>query len=415
MENSKNSVNSALVVSSYLISVTFTMVFIYGLLFYNRSMSGQSTASWSIIFSSFLFPGALTNIFVGVLSDTYSKRSLMIKAETLAAIATVIFLFLFSFGFNGTLSISLYAATLSVLFSFFEVPLDASMVNVAGAGANKLVSIIWLSRAVAWFIGPILGRILSSAPLTLFYLNIASFVISSILQYLTSYSENLSTKSDFSVAKALANTGNDLKELAKYMKTNRIIGFLLTLNLIIAIVYMPVFSAVIPDLARELSISETNLSYIESASWLGTAIAAAIVSASTISSFLLKNLFNTLKIQSTIFFVWLLPLFTNMSSEAIALFYISLVALDGAINTFQTLGALTYFQVQIPEDIRGKLLGTMRTVMKITAPFGIFIYGVALEYLPWYTMMIVTAVVMIGTSFILGNSNTFKDFKKSIN
>ena len=414
MENNRSNMNSVLVVASYLISVTFTMVFIYGLLFYNRSMSGQSTASWSIIFSSFLLAGALTNIFVGVLSDTYSKRRLMIRSELLAAIATTIFMFLFLFGFNGTISISIYAATLSIIFSFFEVPLDASMVNIAGEGANKLVSIIWMSRAVSWFIGPILGRILSTNPLMLFYLNIASFFISGTLQYITNYSETISKNADFSIAKALANTGSDLKELGNYMKSNRIIGFLLTLNLIIAVVYMPIFSAVIPDLAKELSLSETSLSYIESSSWLGTAIAAAIVTASSISSFLLKNLFNTLKIQSTIFLVWLLPLFINMSSEATALFYISLVALDGAINTMQTLGALTYFQVKIPEDIRGKLLGTMRTVMKITAPFGIFVYGMALEYLPWYTMMIFTSIIMIGTSFILGNSKTFREFKSSI-
>tara|TARA_B100001094_G_C17411544_1_gene430459 strand:- start:112 stop:432 length:321 start_codon:yes stop_codon:yes gene_type:complete len=103
-----------------------------------------------------------------------------------------------------------------------------------------------------------------------------------------------------------------------------------------------------------------------------------------------------------------------MTAYQMSIFYIALVVIDGAVNTLQSLGALTYFQVKIPEEIRGKLLGTMRTVMKITAPLGLFIYGIALEYLPWYSMLLVTTLVMISISFIMERTKTFKDFMEDM-
>jgi DHA3 family macrolide efflux protein-like MFS transporter len=406
--------NIALIVSAYLISVTCTQIFIYGLMFYNRALSSQSTASWAMIFASFLFPGALTNIFVGVLSDMSSKQKLMIRSEFISGVFTLLFLYTFSLGFDSLIYLCSYAAILSITFSFFEVPLDASMVNIAGDKANSLVSVIWLARALAYCTGPILGRVLSANPSMLFYLNAASFLISILLQSFMTLDEKINKKVKLSVGVFLKSVGSELTVLKKYMKENRIVGFLLLLNLVIALVYMPVFSAVIPDLAKQLSLEEKYLSYLESSSWIGVALAAVFVSATNVSSFLLKNLFNTLKLQSVMFFLWLFPLFFNFRNTEITVILLVLVILDGVINTSQTLGALTYFQVQIPENVRGKLLGTMRTVMKITAPIGIFVYGLALKYVPWYAMLLFTAVVMFAISTIMGMSKTFQDFKKKM-
>ncbi|HCB64143.1 MAG TPA: hypothetical protein DEP20_02080 [Fusobacteria bacterium] len=412
MKNRSAITNSILATMSYLISVTFTMTFIYGLIFYNRATSGQSTAAWSIIMASFILPGALANIFVGVLSDIYSKKRLMMWSEIIGGVATLLFLYLFSMGFEGTASISFYAAAFSMIFAFYEVPLDASMVNIGKEKANKLVSIIWLSRAVCYLIAPVLGKILSPYPNLLFYLNASSFLISGLLHWLSRYEEKINSST--SLSKAITSVGTELKSLTDYIKSKQIIGFLLILNLAIALVYMPVFNSIIPDIGKELSLSDTTLSFIESSSWLGVSLAAIVVTLTNMSGFLLRNLFNTLKLQSLFFFVWFAPLFVEMTAYQMSIFYIALVVIDGAVNTLQSLGALTYFQVKIPEEIRGKLLGTMRTVMKITAPLGLFIYGIALEYLPWYSMLLVTTLVMISISFIMERTKTFKDFMEDM-
>lgn len=402
--------NSFLITISYLVSVSMSQTFIYGLLFYNRETIGQSTAAWAIIYSCSLFPGALVNSFVGVFADIYSKKNMMLKSEAISAVFLAIFTYMFINGLNSLSFLCLYVGFISVFFAFFEIPLDASVVNIAGSNSDTLVSIIWMSRAISSLIGPILGKALSSTPIYLFYLNTASFVISVFLQYLMSFNENLDeSRASASLKELTSYALEDIKNLFSYIDKNKVIGFLLALNLVIAIFYVPVFGSIAPDFCQELSLGEDSLAYIESASWFGVIVGSIVIVISNMSTLFLKNLFNLLQLQSIFLGLWLFPLFINAKSYTATIF-ILLAIIDGAILTLQNLGALTYFQTKLPENMRGKVLGAMRTVMKVTAPLGILIYGVILEYLSWYTMMIFSVIVMLSASLILGKNKIFQDF-----
>lgn len=411
----KKILNMVLITAAYLISTTFSLAFLYGLLFYNRIQTNSDPASWAILFSCFLFPGAIINIPVGAMSDTYSKRKLMLISELFGGLLVLIFSFLFSNGYSTTIYLGIYLSFLSLTFAFFEVPLDASLINICDEElAKKLVSIIWMSRAIANSTGPLIGHYMSSSysmMKLLFIINAISFIISALLQYRISFNEAEVSKKDRSVLKTVS---LQIKTLSSYIKENRIIGFLFTLNLIIAAFYLPLFGAIAPAMSSSLNLGDVTLAYIESFNWIGVVISALVVTIFSSGSFYLKNLFNFITIQGIFLLAWLFPLLGIVSTSKMALVFILLSTIDGIINTFQSLGALTFFQINIPENVRGSLLGTMRTVMKISAPIGIAMYGFALKFVDWHITMLATSLIVLFLGIFLRRVKIYSEFIKKI-
>lgn len=411
----KKILNMILITAAYFVSTTFSLAFLYGLLFYNRIQTNSSPTTWAILFSCFLFPGALINIPVGAISDTYSKRKLMLISEIIGGFLVLTFSFMFSNGYNTTLYLGIYLSFLSLTFAFFEVPLDASLINVSDPElAKKLVSIIWMSRAIANSTGPIIGHYMSSSYSMikmLFIINAISFFISAVLQYGISFNEAAISNKSKNVIKTVT---IQIKTLSLYIKENKIIGFLFTLNLIIAAFYLPLFGAIAPAMSSSLNLGDITLAYIESFNWIGVVISALIVTIFSSGSFYLKNLFNFITLQGIFLLAWLFPLFGVISVPKMAMIFILLSVADGIINTFQSLGALTFFQINIPENVRGSLLGTMRTVMKISAPLGIALYGFALKFVDWHITMIVTALIVLFSGIFLRKVKIYRDFIKTI-
>lgn len=412
MEERRKLLNTWCISLAYVISTTFGIAFMYGMLFYNREMSGGDATQWAILQSAFLFPGAIVNIFVGALSDMFSKKKFMMVSEFASGFAILVLLALFQQGYTSLLYLSLFAAAMSMLYAFFEVPLDASMVNMTDSvWAERLVSIIWLTRAVSYFAGPIIGEIMvrNNSMSLLFYLNAGSFFVSVLLQYIMRYEEqSLHIRdSNVSIRKEIF---TQLKELLEYIKENRIIGFLFSLNLVLAIFYVPIFQAITPAIASALDMSNAQLSYVEAASWVGVSLAAIIVAITKMNTFFLKNLFNALKVQGVFLCLWLIPAFMYFSPSILTIGFVSLSIIDGLLNTFQSLGALSYFQIKLPERMRGRVLGTMRTAMKISAPIGIMIYGILLKVFAWPILMGLTIAAMLGAGLFLGKAPIFKKF-----
>lgn len=414
MKNNKM-LNMVLIVSSYLISTTLNIAFLYGLLFYNRIQTSSDPASWAILFSSFYFPGAVINIVAGTISDTYSKKKIMFYSEILAGLMTIIFMFSFIKGFNTTPYLAIYLSILSIFYAFFQVPLDASLINICDKKlAEKLISILWISRAIANTAGPIMGYYMSfsySMIKMLFIINALSYLISAILQCGISFNEAKIYVENVGIYR---NIKSKMGSLYLYIKGNRIIEFLFALNLVIALFYSPIFGAIVPAMSHSLNLENSSLSYIEGAKWIGIIISAIVVATFKSGSFYLKNLFNFITIQGLLFLLWLLPIFIPIDKSNVSYMFISLAIFDGILLTFENLGALTFFQVKIPEDVRGSLLGTMRTVMKVSGPIGIATYGLLLRYFSWSFMLLLTTFVILYSGIFLRRSKIYNDFINTI-
>ncbi len=413
MQQLRIKLNLFLISFSYLLSYTFSIAFLYYLLFYNSDKTNSDPLSWTIIRASFLLPGALSNIFVGVLVDKYNKKKFMYLSELLSGILVLSFMLLFNLGFDKTLHLALYGIALNIVFSFYEIALDASMVNISNEKlGEKLISLIWFMRALSFVLGPIIAEKIYEAysPTSIFLINGLTFLISSISVILTKFS-NMQIKENTKIK----NFKNDLLELKTYISKNPIIKFLVTLNVSIALFYMPIYDALIPNMAYALNLSKSGIAYIESASWVGTALTSILILFIGKIKFFLKNLFNSLRLQMIFLSLWLFPLmFKNLSIKNMVIVYVFLAVLDGAINATQTLGALNYFQIKVPEEIRGKMLGLVKTVMRISSPIGTVFYGIALKYYSWNIVLGFSVLVIFLIGTYLGNKKTFKTFSKEL-
>lgn len=413
MQQFRIKLNLFLISFSYLLSYTFSIAFLYYLLFYNSDQTNGDPLSWTIVRASFLLPGALSNIFVGVLVDKYNKKKFMYISEFLSGILVISFMFLFNLGFDQTLHLVIYGVLLNIVFSFYEIALDASMVNISSENlGEKLISLIWFMRALSFVLGPVIAEKIYGfySPTYIFLINAITFVFSSLSVMLTKFS-NLKIREENKVS----NFKIELLELKKYISVNPIIKFLITLNISIALFYMPLYDAIIPNMAYSLKLSKAGLAYIESASWVGTALTSILILFIGKIKFFLKNLFNSLRIEMLFLLLWLFPMvFKNLSINTIIISYVILAILDGAINATQTLGALNYFQIKVPENIRGKMLGLVKTVMRISAPVGTLFYGLVLKYYSWNIMLIFSVLTIFLIATYLGNKTTFKNFTKEL-
>lgn len=399
---------------SYFISCTLSAAFIYGLLFYNDSKLSGSTLEWSIIRSSFLLPGALVNIFSGIIADKYSKKKVMFLSEFANGIMIIAFYQIFLNIEHDLWFFVLMGFLSSFIYSFFEIALDASIISLAGEKlGEKLISIIWFLRAFAWIIGPPLGGYLYELNLLnhLFIFNAISFILSAffilLLQFESSNEPQASNSSSFK---------KELRDLFNHIGRTPIIGFFLMLNLSFAFFYLPIYDVVIPNMANSLSFSNSHIAYIESAAWLGVALGAVIVSLSPSPMFYLRNLFTILKIESLFIFLWLFPIFYGgFSIERQFQIYVVLAIIDGALNSCQNLGAMTYFQLKVSKDLRGKILGTIKTVIRLSAPLGTLMVGFLLShFLSWNIAILISATAMVIVVFYMERRRVFREFIESI-
>lgn len=399
---------------AYLISTTLSVTFLWGLLFYNRNISDKDPLQFTIIRSSFLLPGALVNIFSGIIVDRYSKKKVMVFSELINAIAVVSFFYYFNRGFTNLWFLAAIGFASSMIFSFYEIALDASMVDLAGEKlGEKLISVIWLMRATSWIIGPQLGAYLykSYGMKDIFFYNAISFIVSAALTLFLHFEKGIINNKEENREGFM----DQLNDLIAHIKKTPIMGFLFTLNLSIALFYLPIYDAIVPNMATSLGFSDSNLASIESSAWIGVAIGSIVVSLSPSPIYYLKNLFHLLKVESLMLLAWLFPLFlTTLSLAQMFNIFIVLTIIDGAINAAQTLGALTYFQIKVPKKLRGKILGTTKTVMRLSAPIGTVSFGLLLKYIHWSTALLIASLSIISIVFYLSSRPVFKKFAETI-
>lgn len=397
------------------LSVIGTSVFDFVLSLYVLDLTGSVTA-FSTILALAILPQAAVNMFGGVFVDKYNKKQIMIFAEVFSALISILFLFLFLQNFQSIFIISVLVILLNAFQSLFWLAGNASIPNIVGeervSKANSSLEGIW---AVMNILGPVIGALIYNkiGMNMIFSLSSITFLLGAstvifIIFDRKSLSQRLAEESYWS----------NLKAVFIYINDQKILKLLLTVAVLINFIYNPLMYLAIPYIAYDVvNVSAIQLSLIRGAAAVGTILGALYVFRLKSGHVMFKKFFVLLQIQAFIIICWAfpsLPIFNQASTFLITIVFIFLLGLISMLNTVQNIPILGYFQLEIPEELRARVFGMLKTALLISTPIGIWFYGLIFKYVPWTYVVIVSGAIIVVLCLILSRNPIFTSFIRNI-
>lgn len=393
-----------------------TSIFNFALSLYVLDITGSATA-FTMVLSFAIIPGIFVNILAGVFVDRNDRKKIIVVSDLLAGIMVIAFLLIFKVYSTVLLVFIAYVIVLNTIQSFFALAINASVPNIVSeervAKANSAFQAI---GPLINILGPILGAILYKAVgmQMVFIINAASFIISGISEMFIIFQQKSIEKEKAEKTSYFDN----VKEVFKYLDTQKIIKFLLSMAVVLNLILNPMIFLVLQYIAYSiLKVSSFQLSLIRAAWAAGTVCGALFVMTRKSVEPILKKFFVLMGVQAVLILFWYFPklsLFDNASTWLITIIFIILVFLYGLLNTIQNIPILTHFQLKIPEELRGRVFGVMGTALTISTPIGMWIFGVALENYDWGFIPIVAGVLVLLICITQSQNKHFKQFAANL-
>lgn len=407
--------NLGLLITGRGVSSLGTSILNFALSLYVLDLTG-SAAAFSLVLSMGILPAVFVNIFGAVFVDKYDKKKIIVISDILSGISVLVYAYIFSLNSESLLILILYVSTLSVLQSFFNLAINASIPNiVSNDRVTKANSVLQAEFALLRIIGPILGAIAynSIGMELIFLINGISFIISGISEIFIMFTSKVDKKQDKSIKYI-----DNVKEVFKYLNTQKVIKFLLTFGVIINFIYNPLILMVIAYINYNvINVSSFQLSLIEASIAVGVIVGAVFVSLYKSPNVLISKFFKLLLIQSILILFWIFPetpIFDNSSKWLITIVFCIILLSISALNTIQNIPLFSYFHLKIPEELRGRVFGILNTALMISTPIGMWLYGLFFEFVDWIYIPIISGILMIILVLIGSRNKYFKGFIETL-
>jgi hypothetical protein len=156
---------------------------------------------------------------------------------------------------------------------------------------------------------------------------------------------------------------------------------------------------------------------VQSAGAIGVVLGAVLISVFKSSNGFLKKFFVLFMLQGILILLWAfprLPYFVGGSRWTVTIGFAVLLVMSAMINIFQTVPMVTYFQVKVPEQLRGRVLGVFCTTFGISAPLGLWIFGIAMGGLDWVSVTVFSGVLILMLGAIFSRNKVFRNFVKNL-
>ncbi len=260
--------------SGQLISQMGDSMFLIGLMWLVLDMTGSKAIMGTVAMISHI-PIIIFSLFAGVFVDTYNRKKIMLIADLGRAI--IILIIPVSY-FLNVISIPIIIFTAVILSTFASAfnPARDSIVPFLVDGENliRTNSLIQVSNYIAILLGPALAAALISiiGVAHLFTIDSVTFIISFLSILFISYSSSISIKVDS------PKIVGQLKEIIKYINTEKRIRYLLLLTAINNFFIMGPAIVGIPIFVKEvLHKGASSYALVESSYGLGMLVGVVLI------------------------------------------------------------------------------------------------------------------------------------------
>ncbi|MFS1514461.1 MFS transporter [Chengkuizengella sp. SCS-71B] len=402
--------NIVLISISRLISELGSVALRFALSLYILDITG-SPLMFGFVFGFTYIPGVLVNLFAGVLIDRSNKKKILIAADLLSGITTILFLVLF---LVQPANIGLLICYVIILYSFqavFLLAMNASIPELVSksrvmAVNSNIQSISTLLSIVGLFVGAFAYGAFGIE--MVFLIDGISFILSGIINVFFVFRK----KSE----EFLQNNTywESMKEVYQYIKNRNELKYLLGIFLVINFMFVPIVTLVMPFIMREIyEMSEFYIALIEGALGLGLIVGALLVAIKKIGQFVINKIFILFQLLAFMTVLWIfpeLPYISISSSLVILLGYMIILTFMGMFNAMANIPMVSYVQIYIPEKMRASFFGIVTTVATMSVPIGLWIYGAVLEMVSWTYLTTISGVTLIIIGFIAHRNQELREF-----
>lgn len=413
MEQSVYKRNNLFLIIGRFISVLGTGILDFAISLYVLDITGSATM-FSLVLGISILPQGLVNMFGGVFVDKYNKRKIMMITELISALIIVVFMIVFSFEGANMVFIIALVILLNATQGLYFLAVLADIPNIVGdeltTAANSAIQSI---GAFSNIFGPVIGAIVykSMGMRAILLLDAISFIAGALGVLVLKYE----------VKKIIVEGSyiENIKIVLKYINEEKIIKFMLSITIIINFIYMPIINLVLPFITYDaIKISALQVSLIKSAAAVGTILGAITVTVIKKNTTILKNFFVLLAVQSILILLWIFPnvspISTFLNPFWITVIYIVLLLGFGIFSTVNNLPMIVYFQEKIPEELRARVFGSLNTALYLSAPLGMWIFGILLKKIEWGYITLASGVIMLVMCIIFKRNKHYKKFVKEL-
>ncbi len=374
---------AALFLSSQSVSLFGSMLVQYAII-WHVTLTTQSGAVLTISMLSGFLPQIIISLFAGVWADRYPRKFLIIAADILTAVSTLILAVFFLLGYRELWLIFLISGIRSVGAGIQTPAVNALLPQIVPA--DKLLKVNSVNGTLQPFImiaTPVVsGALMSFSRLeAIFFIDVVTAILA--VSLLLALQVPAHQK-----AAAGQQTGylDDLKAGLVYIRQNRTIKILFAFFAFIFFLIAPV-AFLTPLLVTRSFGSEV---------WKLTANEITFFGGSILGGFVLtawggfKNHFRTMGLSCILWAV----LFTGLGLSRDFAVYLTFMFLAGLPMPFWSASATTLLQETVEPDMQGRVFGVQQLIMSTIMPLGMLFFGPVADIITIEALLVLSSVLM---------------------
>ncbi|MBD7939596.1 MFS transporter [Cytobacillus sp. Sa5YUA1] len=392
--------NLVLFLLAKVVIVLGSNIYSFAIGLYVLSVTG-SAVNFSITLLLTILPRILLAPLAGTLSDRWNRKRIIITTNFACALWITVICVLFIFVTQDIWLLYLATCILSIINTFYSSAVMSSIYNMVGP--DHLQKAMSLNQAVVSFsgiLGPILGGVFFGLlPLSSFMImNICGFFISGLASLFINYylfAEKTPVQQTGSI-------GSELKEGLSFVKKQTLLRKLIFVSIWVNF-WFAVFPIALPYLVLTIrDMPSYQFGIIEGSFAVGMLVMSTILSLKAEIKRKSLSLFVgmlCLGVLLALLGVPQLPMFLAVSNQVIFVYLLIIVLLLAAAIMIINIPVMVLIQKSTKDEYRGRVMAILETGASAATPLGFILFGLFLEWLPMWVMMVVAGVSIIG--FIL--------------
>ncbi|MBD8499643.1 MFS transporter [Paenibacillus arenosi] len=398
---------------SRIISELGSAMFTFSLSLFVLDTTG-SALKYSFILTASIFTRVIANTIAGVIVDRFDKKALIIFAEFLNGFVLISLYVLFILNEMTWMIACVGSVLLSMCGSLLRVSIHSSIPTLLDElAANKANALFQSIGALVLIVGPLLAAVLYE------WSTMAAVLLWSSLSYAASGLLLIGLtfpKRRQQLAKATVFA--ELKETMSYIRDYSFLSYFLKISSFMNFILYPMMILVLPYIVYQvLKVTGTELAVIQACWALGMIGGSLTMLRLPSTQGFIRRFFDLLMLQGVIIIGWSLAGISwlhSFGNDPIIVLYCGMVFMIGVLQMFVQIPLYTYFQFRIAEQYRGKVWGVANTLTDITAPLGIWVYGLLLEGVSWVWIPIVSGIVVTISSALFKSNRAMQRIDKEI-
>jgi MFS transporter, DHA3 family, macrolide efflux protein len=374
---------TALFLSSQSLSLFGSMLVQYAIIWY-VTLTTQSGAVLTISTIVGFLPQIVISLFAGVWADRYHRKFLIIAADVLIAVSTLILALFFLLGYRELWLIFVVTGIRSIGAGIQSPAVNALLPQIVPT--DKLIRVNSINGTIQPFImiaAPILsGALLSFSRLeSIFFIDVATALLAvGLLLVLRIPAHQRATGEQ--------NTGylDDLKAGLAYISQNRAIMTLFIFFAFVFFLIAPVAFLTPLLVARSYGEEVWRLTANEVTFFAGSILGGIIMTAW--GGF--KNRFQTIGFSCILWAV----LFAGLGLSRNFTLYLVFMFLSGIPMPFWGASTTTLLQEIVHGDVQGRVFGVQQLIMSTVLPLGMLVFGPLADFISIEFMLVLASGLM---------------------